>query len=168
MSVARWTLVSLVAALASCANPRPTEFVNVAFTISIDSSKYRTWAFDFERSDDFDVAFVDHERLRNALVVAITDVMAERGYPRVAPEEADAFLSYELWMDGETTAETAVARARGSLVIRDAKTGQFLRRATRKAPIAIKGGGESYEEGTRVFASEMLRYMDELFQKLKT
>ncbi|MEM9380460.1 MAG: DUF4136 domain-containing protein [Planctomycetota bacterium] len=156
-----------VVAAASCANPRPTEFVNVAFTISIDASRYRTWAFDFERSEDFDVDFIDHVRLREALVVAISDVLDEKGYPRVEPEEADALIAYEFWIEEGTTAETAVARAQGSLVIRDAKTGEFLWRATRKAPQNLKGGGASYEEGARVFATEMLEYMDKLFVQLQ-
>ena len=165
MSTMRRTLAVLLAGTASCANPRPTEFVNIAFTISIDAGQYRTWAFDLERSEDFDVDFIDHERLRDALVGAISDVMAEKGHVRVDPEAADALISYELWIEETATAESVVARAQGSLVIRDAKTGRFLWRATRKAPTTLKGG-ENYEEGARLFATEMLDYMDKLFKKL--
>lgn len=146
-------------AMAACKADRPTEFVNVVFTVSHETSHYRTWDFELESSENFAVDWVDHDRIREHLLVAVEDILSEQGYERVpGGSDVDFHVSYELWVTPEAERGAEGVPARGSLVIRDGSSGAFIWRATRKAPVSTVSTGENTAARTREFASEMLKY----------
>lgn len=149
-------LVPLLLAAAACSSPRPKAFVNVSFTISYDTSHYRTWDFDLGACEDFPEELVDPELIRVPLLAAIEVGFIGRGYPRVTDGTADFLVSYEFWIEPEALREETEAPARGSIVVRDAETGQFAWRATRRAPIALDGSYEDIVPGTRRFTEDLL------------
>ncbi len=157
-------LLTLICALAlgACKSERPTEFVNVAFTISVDADDYKTWSFDEAACEDFDVDWIDHGALRAEMIESIEDVLSELGHTRVAAADADFLVSYEFWIEPGTTRETTSANAKGSIVIRDGDTGRFVWRATKKATLIRSEGGRNGMDKAHVFVETMLQYVTKL------
>ena len=146
----------------ACKSERPTEFVNVAFTISVDTDDYKTWAFDEAACENFDVDWIDHAALRAEMFESIERVLTDQGNARVAADEADFLVSYEFWIEPGTTRETKVANARGSILIRDSDTGRFVWRATRKSPLVKRGDTGDPRDRVHEFVESMLRYTTKL------
>jgi len=155
-------VLALVAALWACAAPRPTEFVNVTFTPSIETDGYATWRFDLEACRDFDDPRVDDEFVRAHLLEAIRDELERAGYAYAAEGEIDFLVHYELWV-ADTGGPTALSEsARGRILVEDVASGRFVWRGERKAAISRAGSDEEREEQIRLFAHELLRYTRKL------
>jgi len=148
--------------LSACKSERPTEFVNVAFTISVDADDYKTWSFDGAACEDFDVDWINHGALRSEMIESIEGVLSELGHTRVTGDEADFLVSYEFWIEPGTTRATTSANAKGSIVIRDGDTGRFVWRATKKATLVRGEGGRNRVNKVHVFVETMLQYVTKL------
>ena len=157
-------LLPLVCALVlgACKSERPTAFVNVAFTISVDAVDYNTWSFDEAACEDFDVDWIDHGALRAEMIESIEDVLSRLGRTRVAASDADFLVSYELWIEPGTTRATTSANAKGSIVIRDGDTGRFVWRATKKATLVRGEGERNGMDKVHVFVETLLQYITKL------
>jgi hypothetical protein len=158
---------ALLAALVSCKAERPTEFVNVSFTVSIDASDYRTWDFDETSCEDFDIEWIDDAALREYVFAAIEEYFDGAGYERVPGGDVDFRIHYEFWTQLEETREETEAQARGSLVIRDGTTGRFVWRATRRAPATGPDPDLDLEARARDFVFEMLAYTTKIRERLE-
>ena len=146
----------------ACKSERPTEFVNVAFTISVDTDDYKTWSFDEAACEDFNVDWMDHAALRAEMFESIEEVLAGYGRARTTADEADFLVSYEFWIEPGTTRETKAANAKGSIVIRDSDTGRFVWRATKKSPLVKRGNTGDPGDQVHEFVEAMLRYTTKL------
>ena len=155
-------LVTAAGALAACASDPPRELVNIAFTVSIDASAYRTFAFDLDACVDLDGATVDAALVRRAFVDAATGSLTELGYERVERASADFLVSYEFWIEEAGEADGPATRTRGSIVVRDGRSGDFLWRATRKAALVAARRRLDLDEGMRRFVDDMLRHVTEI------
>ena len=145
--------------LFACASPRPTEFVNITFTPSVDTDDYRTWDFELESCRDFDDPRVDHDLLRKELLSAIQAELADRGYERSRDEPVDFTVYYELWITDAGDLVGVDERWRGRIFLRDVATRRLVWRGERKAPVTgAATTPEQQAEAIRRFTAELLQY----------
>lgn len=159
----RSALIGLaLVSFAGCTRDVPRETVNVTFTISVDARALRDFAFDLEASVDPDVAWIDRALVRREFVRAATGSLESRGFTLVPAAEAELLISYEFWIEETAGPDSEGAPTRGSIVVRDARSGAFLWRATRKARLVPVQDGASVESEMRAFVEDMLRHVSEI------
>lgn len=160
-----WIAASALA-LAGCKSEPKEEFINLAFTISVDTKEYRQWDFDLDACEDFSVDWIDAEVVRQTWMETVTEYLDERGFERSADGETDFLISYEFWVEDAPTEGADGAAARGSIVIRDAASGRFLWRATRRAHLHPDQPRVDTETGVRTFTEAMLDHIGKLRRQI--
>ena len=165
--IGRTLLAVLLVVPTGCGSPRPTEVTNVAFTLSVDTSSYRTWGLDPAACEDFDLEWVDGGRVFRAWESAMHEFLSGGRYTYAPAEEADFLFSYEFWIEEGSTRESVGARAMGSLVIREGGSGEFLWRATRKTQLDLTQPDTGLEEGVREFTADLLSHISVLTRLLE-
>jgi hypothetical protein len=161
--VRRVVLPLLLATLAACRSDRPTEFVDVAFAPNVPVEHYRAWDFDHDRIRDLDDPRVDVDFVRAELLAAIEDELEELGFERVPGGPVDFRVHYELWVAGPGDLDGVRERLRGRIFVFDERTGRFVWRGERKAPVGDDGYDEERaRERIRLFVRELLRYTRKL------
>lgn len=154
--------VLLALAIAGCKSPRPTEFVNIVFTPSVETDHYATWNFELESCVNVDDPRVDRDLVHRQLLAAIRNEIEGYGYTYQAIGTPDFRVYYELQLKGST--ETA-ERAHGRITIRDVATGRLVWRGERKRPVDGRAEGEEQQiDQIELFAHELLRYTHKLDQ----
>jgi len=151
-----------LAVLAGCSTPRPTEFVNITFTPSVDTDHYATWDFDLDKCVDFDDPRADSAFIREHLLAEIQRILEARGLERRTGQPVDFTVFYELWLTDGGDLAGVEERARGKIIVRDGATGQFVWRGERKAPAAVGGSPEELLLKIHRFAQELLQYIRKL------
>ena len=160
---ARRRLAALGLALfGACQSARPTEFVNVTFTPSVDTDDYATWDFELDACRDFGDPRVDDAFLREHLLDAIEEGLQERGYRRRVGEPVDFTVFYELWLTGGGDLAGVQERGRGRILVRDVASGRLVWRGERKAPVGGAATPEQQAGKIRRFARELLQYTRKL------
>ena len=132
-----------LAFLAACSTPRPTEFVNITFTPSVDTDHYETWDFDLDKCLDLDDPRADGAFIWEHLLANIQEILEARGLERRTGQAVDFTVFYELWVTDGGDLTGVDERARGRIIVRDGTTGRFVWRGERKAPL---GAGLTSEE----------------------
>lgn len=152
--------------LVGCRSGGPRPLTNIAWSLSADTTDYRTWDLDPEACVDLAVSWVDGAEVDGWLVSGIEEAFAARGLPRLPGQEVDFLVSYELWVDPDASPGSPETATRASLAIRDARSGRFVWRATRKVPLGPPPPGGSRRQAVRDFAGEMIRHTDHVLQRL--
>lgn len=148
--------------LAACSTPRPTEFVNITFTPSVDTDHYATWDFDLDKCLDFDDPRVDAAFIREHLLAEIQSILEARGLERRTGQPVDFTVFYELWLADGGDLPGIEERARGRIIVRDGATGRFVWRGERKAPLGTGLTSEELLPKIQRFAQELLQYIRKL------
>ena len=161
-AVASWRVALLVAALSACAAPRPTEFVNVTYTPSVDTSHYATWDFELSECRGFGDPRVKDELIGPLMLDAIREELERQGYAWRPDRPVDFLVHYELWIADSGGAEALSERGRGRIVVKDVATGRPVWRGERKAAITRAGSDEERRESVRLFVHELLQYTRKL------
>jgi len=157
---ARCTLV--LVGLAACAAPRPTEFINITFTPSVETGHYRTWDFELESCRGFEDPRVDDERLRPMLLEAMREEIEARGFRYAPGGPVDFRVFYELWVADTGDAAAVEERARGRIFVRDVESGRLVWRGERKAPVSVMPDDAARAAAVRSFAADLLQYTSKL------
>ncbi len=146
-----------------CATSEVTEYVNITFTPSIDTSHYTRWSFDPSQVRDTGDPRVDDTLLRKKLLEALEQELAALGYECV--EEDPDFLVFYHMEILPPVAEFA-ERGRGRIFIEDVGTGRHLWCGERKAPLLVHKASANYD-GVGVFVHELVQYTSKLKSELR-
>ena len=146
---------------ASCTAPRPTEFVNITFTPSVDTSGYETWAFDTGRCVDAGDGALD-DLVRKLLFAEIELALSERGYVHSADGAVDFLVWYEIVLEPVGGPELVAERTRSKIFIRDVETNRAVWRGERKAMLGSSMTSAELQHGVRAFVQELLEYTTKL------
>jgi hypothetical protein len=154
--------IAVLAAVASCSAPRPTEFVNIVFTPSIPTDHYTTWRFDLDECRDTGDPRVDDAFVRSHLLEAIRSELEPRGYAFHSDGPVDFLVSYQIWFADGQALDADPSRVRGRIVLKDVATGRFVWRGERKTMVTRELSPEVRIERIRQFAHELLQYTHRL------
>jgi hypothetical protein len=159
-------LVLFLAALAtSCRSKRPTEFINITFTPSVDTSHWETFAFDFDRIEEADHQDLDTPFLRDRMLAELEVELTGLGYERGEPADADFIVWYRFELTGEVAVASdgvRVAPMRGLIYLADVRTGRFVWRGERRARVAALETDEERAEAVRAFVREVVEQSERL------
>lgn len=154
-------LVALLT-LVACHSPRPTEYINVAFTPSVDTDDYRTWDFELDSCSDIGDPRFDDDFIREKMLAAIQAALGERGYEHRPGGPVDFTVYYELWLADGGDLAGVEERVRGKILVRDVATGRLVWRGERKAPTRPGSTPGQLAETVRAFVEDLLQYTRKL------
>ncbi|MEM9799761.1 MAG: DUF4136 domain-containing protein [Planctomycetota bacterium] len=155
-------LLAITLALTGCSStsPAPKADVTIVFSPSIDTSHYRTWAFDEAKCVDFrDVRF-DADLVRRTMLAAIDDELERHLLERSDPESADVLVHYRLGLLDGGGRDGVSERTLGQIIAVDAATRRLVWVGERKAPFLSVGTPEEFEAAIRRHVAELLSYTE--------
>jgi len=157
-------LVALATLGGGCRSPRPTGYINVTYTPSIETAHYRVWAVDEPLCVDSADPRVDDAWIREQLLEAVASELTELGFEQATGGRAPDFLvSYHVHLGLEAVEGRPAEWARSSLTLRDARLERLVWRGERKIFVTRSGAPEVSVDAVRLFVRQLMEHTDVLW-----